>query len=420
MIEITDKSKCCGCEACVQRCPKQCITMKMDEEGFFYPSVDVTRCVDCGVCDKVCPFINQDNCRKPIDVFAAKNKNDKIRLDSSSGGIFSLLAQHIIYMGGVVFGAHFNDKWEVEHCYIENVDDIQFLRGSKYVQSRILNTFKEVECFLKNGRKVLFCGTPCQVAGLKKFLRKDYPNLILVDFICHGVPSPGVFSEYLNEELCIFSRKNKCNNIFSGQLIGRNTQDPNYIFSLNNWKIESISFRDKRIGWKKFCLTIKLSKLSKNEKKKFYVLSHPLNKNIFLRGFLKDLYLRPSCYDCAVKGLKSGSDITIGDYWGIAGILPDFDDDTGVSAVIVNTEKGEILFHSLENIDFHRTSYEHVAKNNLALEVSCKEPPERTEFYAMSNLKFNSRINRLCNISMKKRIYSFLMRRIGLFYRLIK
>lgn len=199
MLQITDKSKCCGCNACVQRCPKQCIVMYKDREGFLYPVIDTAVCIDCGLCEKVCPVLNQNNARKPLQVFAAKNKNEIQRLYSSSGGIFILLAEQTIQNGGVVFGARFDQNWEVEHCYAETIEELQPLMRSKYVQSRIANTYKEVEAFLRHGRRVLFVGTSCQIAGLHKFLRKDYDNLLTVDFICHGVPSPGVWYKYLEE-----------------------------------------------------------------------------------------------------------------------------------------------------------------------------------------------------------------------------
>lgn len=199
MIHITDKSKCCGCNACVQRCPKQCIAMREDEEGFLYPKVDVAVCIDCGLCEKVCPVINQNVPKEPLQVFAAKNKNEDQRLRSSSGGVFILLAENIIKQGGVVFGARFDKNWEVEHGYAETLEELEPLMRSKYVQSRIGNTYKEAEMFLKQGRKVLFVGTSCQIAGLHKFLRKEYENLLTVDFICHGVPSPGVWRKSSEE-----------------------------------------------------------------------------------------------------------------------------------------------------------------------------------------------------------------------------
>lgn len=202
MLEIKDKKKCCGCEACVQRCPVQCISMRSDVEGFLYPNINQTICINCNVCEKVCPEINQSEIRRPLKVYAAKNPDELIRLSSSSGGIFTMLAEQILKENGVVFGARFNEKWEVEHGYTDIQDGVAAFRGSKYVQSRIGDNYRQVEDFLRKGRKVLFSGTPCQVAGLKRFLHnKEYDNLLTVDVVCHGVPSPLVWRKYLEETI---------------------------------------------------------------------------------------------------------------------------------------------------------------------------------------------------------------------------
>ena len=199
MIDILNKKDCCGCSACVQKCPKQCISLKEDNEGFLYPQVNQQECISCGICKKVCPIINPNEKRTPLQIYAAINKNEEIRRQSSSGGIFTLLSEEILKEGGVVFGARFDENWEVKHDYTENVKGLVNFRGSKYVQSRIEDNYKKVETFLKQGRKVLFSGTPCQIAGLKRFLSKEYDNLLTVDFICHGVPSPKVWRLYLYE-----------------------------------------------------------------------------------------------------------------------------------------------------------------------------------------------------------------------------
>ena len=174
MIDIIDKKDCVGCNACVQRCPKQCITMHEDEQGFLYPKVDLSLCIHCDLCEKVCPIINQAQPREPLETFAAKNPDDKVRMTSSSGGIFFALAKNIIEEGGVVFGAKFNENWEVVHDYAETLEGVKAFQGSKYVQSRIGDTFRQAEEFLKAGRKVMFTGTPCQIAALGLFLRKDF------------------------------------------------------------------------------------------------------------------------------------------------------------------------------------------------------------------------------------------------------
>lgn len=323
MIKIDSKEKCCGCWACVQRCPKHCITMVEDDEGFLYPKVDSSLCIDCSLCEKVCPVINQGEPRIPDVVYAAKNLNEEIRMASSSGGIFTLLAEEVIAKGGVVFGARFNEEWDVVHDYTETIEGLSAFRGSKYVQSRVGKCYSQVEEFLKKGRKVLFSGTPCQIAGLKRFLRKEYDNLLTVDFICHGVPSPGIWREYLKEET-------------TRQCGGKNTVLSHPVLNGRDARIESISFRNKSLGWKKFSFALTFSVSDGHGEKNSVLLSEPLNKNIFLRGFLADLYLRPSCYACPSKSFKSGSDITIGDFWGVQHVMPEIDDDKGVSVVMVN------------------------------------------------------------------------------------
>ena len=371
MINITDKSKCCGCNACVQKCPKQCIAMREDEEGFLYPLVDNNVCIECGLCENVCPVLNPNTSRQPLQVLAAKNKNEEQRLRSSSGGIFILLAEYIINHGGVVFGARFDKNWEVEHCYVESLEDIEPLMRSKYVQSRIGNTYKEAEQFLKQGRKVMFVGTSCQIAGLKKFLRKEYENLLSVDFICHGVPSPGVWRKYLEE---IKSERS--------EVAGKNT-----VLSSVSLKsvpvITGINFREKQLGgygWKKFGFVVQKSP-SKGDKNSV-LLSSIFNENSYFKAFLRNLILRPSCYLCVAKNGASNSDITIADYWGIQSFYPDFDDDKGVGLVFVHTNQGKSIVDSINSQMYKINSnlYEAVA-NNISYYQSVSIPKKRTLFW---------------------------------------
>lgn len=201
MIKIEDKKKCCGCTACVQVCPKQCIDLIEDTEGFLYPKVNKKSCVECGACENVCPFTFTLQPRmNPLVSYAAKNRDEDVRKESSSGGIFTALAENVINEGGVVFGVRFDEKWNPVFDYTETVDGLAAFRGSKYVQSTVGDSFKQVRSFLKANRKVLFSGTPCQVAGLKLFLRHEYDNLLTVEVVCHGVPSPGVWRKYLGEK----------------------------------------------------------------------------------------------------------------------------------------------------------------------------------------------------------------------------
>lgn len=190
MSVYKDKPSCCGCYACAQKCPQQCITMTPDHEGFAYPVVDKSRCTACGMCEKICPALNLYPPTHPMEVLAAAHKDDRIREASSSGGVFTLLATRVIQSGGVVFGARFDEQWLVVMDYTEQEEGLEAFRGSKYVQCNTGDTFKQAETFLKQGRQVLYTGTPCQIAGLKRYLRKEYENLLAVDFVCHGTPSP--------------------------------------------------------------------------------------------------------------------------------------------------------------------------------------------------------------------------------------
>lgn len=360
MINIKNKQDCCGCSACAQRCPKQCIAMAEDEEGFLYPKVDISKCIDCHLCENVCPVINQDEPRTPLNVYAAKNQNDQIRLDSSSGGIFTILAEQVINAGGVVFGACWDEEWNVKHDYAECLDNLSKFRSSKYLQSIIGDNYLKAEQFLKSGRTVLFTGTPCQIAGLKHFLRKDYDNLLAVEVICHSVPSSGIWQRYLEERL---------------QTLRWSKSD-----------IKHISFRNKKTGWKGYSFVI--------ENKNGNVFSELGSKNAFMRGFLADLYTRPSCQACPAKRLKSGSDITLGDFWGIDSLMPEIDDDKGVSAIIVNTEKGIKALHSVN--DLIPSSWVDICVNNPALVKSAKASENKEHFFLKDELSFEKKIHILC------------------------
>jgi NAD-dependent dihydropyrimidine dehydrogenase PreA subunit len=398
MIDIKEKKNCCGCEACVQRCPKSCITMREDNEGFLYPEVDKNICIDCGLCEKVCPVINQAEERKPLAVYAAKHKDEQIRMASSSGGAFTAIAESVIDEGGVVFGAKFNQDCDVVHSYTETKEGLGAFRGSKYVQSRIGESYKEAEGFLKAGRKVLFSGTPCQIAGLKRFLRKEYDNLLTVDFICHGVPSPGVWREYLKEETA--RQCGEKNSVLQRPIHERNAL------------IEGISFRDKRLGWKKFSFALALSTTNGSGAKNTVLLSEPLNKNIFLRGFLADLYLRPSCHACPSKSFKSRSDITIGDFWGVQNVMPEIDDDKGVSVVMVNSEKAGTLVEKI-SIEKFFVKYDDVLPYNRAIELSTKYTIKRDSFFLNQNVSFDKLVHRLSKVSVFQRVRIFMIRIIS-------
>ena len=302
MIDIKNEEDCCGCAACMQRCPKQCITMQSNEKGFLYPLVNTTQCINCGLCEKVCPIINQSEPHEPIEIFAAKNKDEEIRRQSSSGGVFTMLAEETIKKGGVVFGVKFNKKWQPEFDFTETIEGITPFRGSKYIQAIVGNAYIKAEEFLKVGREVLFSGTPCQIAGLKKYLRKEYENILYVSIACHGVPSPLVWEEYLN---------------FKG---------------INIADIASVSMRNKEFGWRNYQLYIESKSGHCLCKEKKYECS-------YLHGFIRSLYLRPSCYACKFKEGRCGCDLLIADFWGIEDVIPLYNDDKGTSLIVTYSTK---------------------------------------------------------------------------------
>lgn len=342
MIQIIDKHNCCGCSACVQACPKKCISFDEDEQGFRYPLVNKAFCIDCGLCEKVCPVLNQSQAREPFKVYAAINPNEEIRMESSSGGIFTMLAETIIDNGGVVFGARFDANWEVIHDYVETKEELHYFRGSKYVQSRIGEAYKQVRDFLNIGRKVLFSGTSCQIAGLKLFLHKEYDNLLTVDVVCHGVPSPKVWREYLS---CV----------------------------VPNMAIGNVFFKDKLTGWRNYSFTILGEELNP-------IISEKASMNKYMMAFTRNLILRSSCFQCPAKGGKSLSDITLADFWGIEHCALQLDDDKGVSLVCLNTCKGKLAIETL-SIKYECVDYELSKAYNSCIYKSTNEPFQRTKFW---------------------------------------
>lgn len=362
MIKIIDKELCCGCSACLHICPKSSITFKEDKEGFLYPQVNMETCIDCGLCEKVCPVLNQDDERIPAKVYAAKHKDDEIRMKSSSGGIFTLLAEHVIDDGGVVFGARFNDKWEVIHDYTESKEGLAPFRGSKYVQSYIGNSYKNAESFLKSGRKVMFTGTPCQIAGLKKFLRKEYDNLLAVDFVCHGVPSPMVWRKYMEEETVRQGNSGKNKVLVSSKVSS---------------VVTGVNFRDKSTGWKKYSFVLNFSKASV-EGEQNLVSSSIFTENTYMKAFLSNLSLRPSCYYCPTKSGKSGADITIGDFWGIDNSTIG-NDDNGFN-ILLNYNESILILNNDINYICHDIKYEDACLLNNCMLRSVTKPINRDLF----------------------------------------
>lgn len=367
MIAISDKTHCCGCQACLEACPVQCISKTTDEEGFFYPVVSLSNCIDCGRCEKVCPQLNpptspaQD---EPPECFAASSKDMETRLHSSSGGVFSLLAKSILAQDGVVFGARFDDSFSVFHSYTETESGLAPFLGSKYVQSDLRGVYTQVRDFLKAKRPVLFTGTPCQIAGLRGFLQgSDNENLYLVSIICHGVPSPRIWKDYLDS-------------------VTREVP-PTQVY-----------MRNKDNGWAKF--RIKIQREGQD------IVNEPAFDNPFMKAFLYNLILRPSCYSCQFRG-DHGSDLVLGDYWGVEQIHPDMSDDRGTSLILAYTEKGRQRLSKLD-LNLKESRFEDAVKGNSAIIYPSWKPIERDLFWRSYNWRGLQALNSYTALNIKTKL----------------
>ncbi len=341
-MSISKTVSCTGCTACMNVCPQKSISMDMDGEGFYYPHVDAETCIDCNLCNKVCIKDNIRQFKQPIRVLGCRIIDNNELLTSSSGGMFGLLAAAFIKSGGRVFAACFDKNNMVCHDELSSIEHIDSFRRSKYAQSHLGNVFKKIKIQLNFGKKVLFVGTPCQVAGLLAFLRKSYDNLFCVDFVCHGVPSPGVWQEYLK--------------------------------SLGNG-ISNINFRDKVSGWPNYSFSY-----SKNGIK----IKQTVSENPYMRGFLHDLYLRPSCYECKFKGFSSGADLTLSDFWGVWKIYPKWNDQKGAGIIAVNSAKGINLLDNIDNNKYEKTDLTlqqaYIDYNNSAYHCAFPNPKRKIFF----------------------------------------
>ncbi|MBW9148514.1 Coenzyme F420 hydrogenase/dehydrogenase, beta subunit C-terminal domain [Clostridium sp. CM028] len=382
MITVFDKKQdCCGCTACKSSCPTQAIKMKADEEGFLYPEVNQKLCVDCKLCRKVCPLQNQINVQdrftEPL-VYALKHKSDNVRMTSASGGAYTAISDYALSTSCTLYGVEFSGEFIVQHKGAITEAGRNKFKGSKYVQSNLGETFKQVYEDLATNKAVFFSGTPCEVAGLRKYMeisKVKTDKLILNDIICHGTPSPLLWKKYLN-----FIQKKK--------------------------KLKSYTFRAKEKGWHGCNVKAEFE----NGKSKINTPDVKIYANIFE----SNLALRQSCYHCRFSNLHRPSDITIGDFWGIEKSLPELDDDKGISLIFVNTPKGQSIFNHMKNkIDFVQSNTNDCLQPNLERPTKCPENREQfwDDYYKFgfiyiakkyANFSLNARIKRAAVILLKK------------------
>lgn len=352
MIVVNRKEECCGCSACSQACPKQCITMRADECGFFYPEVDENNCIECHLCEKVCPVLNRfEPKEEPFCCYLGKTKDEAIRSQSSSGGFFTELAKTVLNEGGVVFGVRFDKRWQAVYDYTTTVDGLELFRGSKYIQTLPSDAFSQTRRYLKEGRTVLYTGTPCIIAGLKHFLQKDYENLLTMDIVCHSIPSPKVWEMYLQELRAKYDAS-----------------------------IQRVSFRDKSNGWSHYSLNIRLKKRNGDS----VTITETKDKNLYMQGFLNDLYTKPCCSECPARNFTSGSDITIADAWNMDRYHPELNDEKGHSHILLNSERGKKYFNKcVSGLSSLPIEYNEVEPFSMHLPItaSCNPNPYRSQFY---------------------------------------
>lgn len=339
------KAECTGCGACCNICPNKCIIMKKSFDGCYYPAINHTDCIKCGKCKQICPIRNYNNQSEKEDylnTYAGYAAEDRIREASSSGGIFSLAAEWFIAKDGWIFGAAYQNN-KVIHTVGTCKEEVERLKGSKYVQSDIGYTYQEAETALKNGKYVLFTGLPCQIAGLKAYLGKEYEKLYTIDLICHGVGAPLIWDKYIKT----FHHKKH---------------------------IISINFKNKEHGWNHEQLVIKYE--NEKEYRKF-----PL-EDCYTYGFNKNIFLRPSCYECKYKGTNRKSDLTIGDAWGVEHYAPRFRDDKGCSLIFIHSNKGREIFENIESrLNYVAVNAQKAIQFNQRMISSVDMNPEREMFY---------------------------------------
>ncbi|MGN0485179.1 MAG: Coenzyme F420 hydrogenase/dehydrogenase, beta subunit C-terminal domain [Lachnospiraceae bacterium] len=347
MIQIQDKKSCCGCGGCMNRCPQNCITMQADTEGFLYPVIDTDQCISCGLCEMVCPVLHaKPDTELEQKAYVVQIKDEKIRRESTSGGAFSAISHYVLNRGGIVFGAAYNNHFEVEHVSISNEAELKRLRNSKYVQSDIGKTFAEAEQILKMGTFVCYSGTPCQIEGLKQYLGKEYNNLITVDVVCHAVPSPSVWKTYLEMQKIKYGTD-----------------------------ISNILFRDKHYGYQYSTMTLKDSTGKE-------VYTYGIDTDPMLRAFFANICDRPSCYDCKFKKRYRVSDFTIWDCYPVYEFDKRLDDDKGTTRVLLHSSKAQMIFQEIkDSLRYTEVSADQLTAGVKEMYQSVSENPRRKEFF---------------------------------------
>lgn len=343
------KDACCGCTACYSVCPVKAISMSTDEEGFLYPQINMDKCIECKICEQVCPLKLEKKLQNtPLCLYAVKNKKEYERINSTSGGVFSVIAEYVEQHCGVIYGAAFDEQYKVTHMRAESHGEWKKFCVSKYSQSDLKNTYEKVNKDLKNNRVVLFSGTPCQVDGLKSYLdKKKVPmdKLITCDIVCHGVPSPKIWDDYIK-----------------------------YLKKCTSKKIGYISFRDKKeTGWHNSRFVVK-------DKENEVLISDSHEENYYYQLFACHYILRQSCHKCKYSNFYRPGDISLGDFWGVEKKIPDFDDDKGISLVMINSENGRNIWKKIsdkvESIDI---TLEQAIQPNL--QSPSPENPNRNNFW---------------------------------------
>lgn len=387
MIVLSQNSDCCGCRACEQICPRSCITITIDECGFHYPSVNKDDCINCGLCDKVCPFINfetqKDASRK---VFALAHKDKNVLEHSSSGGAWYGIYKWGTEHGFKIYGVSYDSDFNVVYKSAITMEDCAAFRRSKYVQSNPIELFKSIKKELDNNERIIFSGTPCYVKGLKNFLRRDYENLILVDLICHGIPSPSVWRKYLD-----FMEKK-----YKGRIV-------------------EVNMRDKRYGWNHRLLTsIKMFRRN--------IICDTPASNTFMNGFSREIFYRPSCYECRFASIDRPGDLTIADFWDIEKFTNTFEGVQGVSCCIANSNKGELLINYIKgDYIFEERNISECLHPNLKHPTDCNPYSEQFwKDWIESNGDYKYIANKYFNYRFKVRLVTYIKRKLRFLKKIIK